>query len=104
MCTRRRLLQRAATAVAAPWFVPASVLGAAGRPAPSERITLGCIGLGLKGGPAGHGAGNLLAEFAGNPACQVLALCDVDRRHLARSEAYLRQRHGNGGCATCTDA
>src|SRR5262245_35275131 len=43
--TRRDLLRRAA-ALAAPWFVPAVALGRGGKAAPSERITLGVIGVG----------------------------------------------------------
>ena len=38
-----------AAAIGAPAFIPASALGKAGRPAPSERMTLGCIGTGNNG-------------------------------------------------------
>ena len=54
--SRRRFLRSAALLSAAaslPAVVPASVLGAEGRPAPSNRITVGAIGLG------GQGNGNL---------------------------------------------
>ena len=101
--SRRGFLKGVAAAVVAPYAITSSALGGGGWPAASERTALGFIGLGLKGGPSGHGAGNLLAEFAGNPACQVLALCDVDRRHLARSQDFMRKRHGNKDCAACGD-
>ncbi len=55
---RRRFLQRSATAlgaaIAAPMIVPASVLGRGGVKSPSERITMGFIGVG------GQGSGHLL--------------------------------------------
>src|SRR3954469_13889137 len=59
----------AATALAAPYFVPPSVFGAA---APSNRINLGCIGVGNQGFP------NLL-RFLKQKDCQVVAVCDVNR-------------------------
>ena len=68
--SRRRFLRSAALLSAAaglPAVVPASVLGAEGRPAPSNRITVGCIGVG------GMGNGNL-GGFLGDPRCQVLAV------------------------------
>jgi hypothetical protein len=42
--TRRRFLTAAAGVAAAPYVIPASALGADGRPASSNRVTLGCIG------------------------------------------------------------
>ena len=73
--TRRHFLNAAAaatTAVAAPWIVPASVLGADGAVAPSERITVGLIGRGLMG--RGH-----LRRLVSDAGVQVLGVCDVDR-------------------------
>ncbi|MBI1371220.1 MAG: gfo/Idh/MocA family oxidoreductase [Phycisphaera sp.] len=72
--TRRALLGAAATASVAPLFIPASALGKAGRPAPSERITLASIGVGAMG------RGNTMS-FLNNADCQVVAVCDVDRAH-----------------------
>jgi len=72
--TRKDFLQRASTAAGAlalPWIVPASVLGKDSRPAPSDRIVMGCIGVG------GQGSYNLRA-FANIPAVQVVAVCDVE--------------------------
>src|SRR3954447_18929611 len=59
----------AAGALAIPYFVPASVFGAA---APSNRINVGCIGVGNQGFP------NLL-RFLKQKDCQVVAVCDVNR-------------------------
>ena len=72
--TRREMLKRtAATAgsVATPLVVPASVMGKDGETAPSNRITIGSIGVGMMG--RGH-----FRIFAGYPDVQLLALSDVD--------------------------
>jgi len=66
--TRRAFL---GTAAAAPYVLPASARGADGRPAPSGRIAMGCIGLG------GRGTVDMQA-FLGHAEAQVVALCDVD--------------------------
>ena len=47
--TRRRFLKGAAAAVAAPYVLTSTALGAAGRPAASERVTIGLIGCGGQG-------------------------------------------------------
>lgn len=69
--SRREFLKSAAaaTAIAAPYFVPASVFGAA---APSNRINVACIGVGNQGTP------NML-RFLKQKDCQVVAVCDVNR-------------------------
>ena len=69
--SRRRFLRAsaAATALAVPTIVPASVFGAK---APSNRITLGCIGVGNKGT-------DILRKFLQFEDCQVVAVCDVNR-------------------------
>ncbi|MCX7819276.1 MAG: Gfo/Idh/MocA family oxidoreductase [Kiritimatiellae bacterium] len=69
-CTRRTFLRRT-VAVTAPLIVPASVLGR-GRPAPSERIHLACIGFGT----IAHTTGR---QFLHNEKVQVVAVCDVNR-------------------------
>ncbi len=47
--TRRQILQGLGAAVTLPTIVPSSVFGTHGTPPPSERITMGCIGLGGQG-------------------------------------------------------
>jgi predicted dehydrogenase len=90
--TRRGFLQRSATAVGAalalPTLIPAAALGRGGLRAPSERITMGFIGLG------GQGTGHLLGGawtyvpggYVARNDVQVLAVCDVrqERRESAR--------------------
>ncbi len=74
--TRREAIQAgAAGAVAAvgfPSIVPSSALGKDGAVAPSNRIVMGCIGVG------GQGNFNMM-RFAGFPEVQVVALCDVEQ-------------------------
>jgi predicted dehydrogenase len=89
--SRRRFLRQTATALstvwAAPTLIPASALGHNGILPPSERITMGFIGVGTQGG--GHllgGAWTYVAGgYAGRKEVQVLAVCDVwrDRRERA---------------------
>jgi predicted dehydrogenase len=95
---RRAFLQRAALA-GFPWFLPASVLGRGGLIPPSERITMGFIGVGGQGG--GHLLGGAWTYIAGGYAAredvQVLAVCDAwrDRRENATrrvNEAYAARR------------
>jgi predicted dehydrogenase len=72
--------------VLAPVFVPATALGRGGRPAPSERITLGCIGMG------GQGKGNM-RSFLRDERVQVLAVCDVDRKRLLEAKAIVDEHY-----------
>jgi len=74
--TRREFLKSSAVATGAtlawPTIVPSSVFGAN---APSNRITMGSIGLG------GKGTGNMKG-FNSKSDSEVIALCDVDADHL----------------------
>jgi hypothetical protein len=88
--TRRVFLKRSLIALGAatlPQVVPISVLGRKGLIPPSERVTMGFIGIGGQGG--GHllgGAWTYVAGgYAGRKDVQVLAVCDVwqDRRERA---------------------
>jgi predicted dehydrogenase len=74
--TRREFLKTStAAALAAPMVVPSSVLGGEGKTAPSERISLGIIGVN------GMGSGNL-ANCAQYPDVAVTAICDVSASRL----------------------
>jgi len=97
--SRRRFLKAAAVAgaaVAVPTVVPASVRGAEGRPAPSNRIAVGAIGVG------GQGNGNL-GGFLGDPRCQVLAVNDVDRSNLQNTQRRVNEHYANRDCAAYPD-
>ena len=71
---RRTLLKLTGSSIAFPTIIPASALGKDGRPAPSERITIGSIGLGAMG------MGDLNNHMR-EPVTQVLAVCDVHKAH-----------------------
>ena len=69
---RRDFLKAAAaTAVACPYLIPASALGADGRPAPSGRIVMGGIGIGNQGS-GDQGA------FLGRGDVQYVAVCECE--------------------------
>jgi predicted dehydrogenase len=73
--SRRELLRggvAAGLAAGFPAIVPARALGRAGRPAPSERVTLAVIGTGNQGT-------NDLRAFLKDDRVQVVAVCDVNR-------------------------
>jgi hypothetical protein len=109
--TRRDFLRQtsaaAAAAFAAPAIIPASALGRAGAMAPSERVTMGFIGVGGQGG--GHllgGAWTYVAGgYAGRKDVQVLAVCDVwrDRRERACKKVndHYTEVYGKGGYKAC---
>ncbi len=81
--TRRFFLKRAtalSALVAAPTIIPASARGANGQTAPSERITLGHIGMGKQN------SGALLGGFLNQPDTQVLAVCDVESKRLKTAQ------------------
>ena len=83
--TRRTLLGRsaaaAAGALAAPYLIPSTALGKDGAVAPSDRITIGLVGIGLM--MRGH-----KSKMLQTAETQVLAVCDVwkDKREKARDE------------------
>lgn len=103
--TRRQFLYRSAAAAGGlawglPTLIPHAALGF-GRAAPGERVTLGFIGLGWKGFEGCWGS--LLQTFIADLSCQVLAVCDVDRRYLERAKTFVDQTYGNQDCATYHD-
>ena len=66
--SRRSFLKAASWVAGAPWIVPSSVFGAT---APSNRIHVGCIGIGNQGI-------GILKRFLKNDDVQVVAVCDVN--------------------------
>lgn len=95
--SRRGFLRSALAASSlAPILVPASALGRGGAVAPSRRISVGFIGIGYKG------ADNL-RTFLGRPEVQVVALCDVDRRHLEKARAIVEEAVPSDRCLLTTD-
>jgi predicted dehydrogenase len=67
-------------------IVPSTVLGNQEKAAPSERITLGFIGMGKMN--MGH-----LGHFLGQKDVQVLAVCDVDTTRRANAKKKVEERY-----------
>lgn len=90
--SRRRFLSQAVTvtagALTAPYLIPASALGRDGNVAPSERITVGMIGLGRQV------LAYNLPYFMTQNDCEIVALCDVDRWRLEVSEERTASYYG----------
>ncbi len=89
--SRRRFAQTAAAALGSPWIVPSTVLGLNAATAPSERITLGAIGLG------GRNRSNL-SHFLSLEDVRCLTVCDcfAQRRTMARQ--MVDRQYGNADC------
>lgn len=86
---RRRLLTTGAAALAAPTILHRSAWGTPRRPAPSNRITVGVIGLGSRGF-------NLIDALLKSPDARIVAICDVHDLHYrdrpwGQGPAYGRQ-------------
>ncbi|MGQ9576276.1 MAG: Gfo/Idh/MocA family protein [Thermoguttaceae bacterium] len=100
--TRRVFWKGATLAAGVPLVVPGSVVGNQKKAAPSERLTLGFIGMGVMN--RGH-----LGGFLGYRDCEVLAVCDVDtnRRNHAKKmveDRYSKQQErAYKGCAAYND-
>ncbi|MGA2749241.1 MAG: twin-arginine translocation signal domain-containing protein, partial [Verrucomicrobiota bacterium] len=79
--SRRQFLKVAGAtgaAIALPTFIPATALGRGGRPAPSGRITVGIVGWGMI-------APDNTKGLMGLNDCQVVASCNIDKKHLKKS-------------------
>jgi myo-inositol 2-dehydrogenase/D-chiro-inositol 1-dehydrogenase len=101
--TRRQFIKGSAVAAAGflvPTIVPASVFGA---DAPSNRITIGFVGVGRMG------SGDM-RELLGFKEVQIIAVCDVDSNRVRNAQKtveshYAKQSAGGTykGCATFGD-
>lgn len=87
---RRELLR------AVPLIVSGSVLGLNGATPPSDRITVGHIGVG------GMGSGHVRA-FVQHQDVQTVAICDVRREHRERAKQVIDERYGNKDCTLYHD-
>ena len=98
--SRRRFLKVSASVVGAPLVLRSPLFGAN---APSNRITIGCIGVGRMG------TGDL-RDIMGRQGVQVVAVCDVDSKRLANAKStvekqYAAEKAGGSykGCASYGD-
>jgi len=96
---RRDFIKTVSTVAAAsgfPTVVSGSALGLNGSVAPSNRIVMGCIGVG------GQGTFNMKA-FMSEPDALVVAACDVDKDHVEKARQTINERYSNEDCKTYTD-
>jgi len=78
---RRREFLGGAAGVAAATVIPRHVLGAPGEPSANNRLNVAGVGVG------GMGSGDVRRV----PGENVVAICDVDARHVARSAQHFPQ-------------
>jgi predicted dehydrogenase len=97
---RRRFLKNAtgitAGAIAFPYIVTSSALGNAGNVAASNRIVMGCIGMG------GMGTGDMRG-FLSKKEVQVVAVCDVDKSQRDKAKKNVDEKYNNNDCKTYLD-
>ncbi|MCX5685392.1 MAG: gfo/Idh/MocA family oxidoreductase, partial [Planctomycetota bacterium] len=94
--TRRNLLKGALAAAAAPYVITSFSLAGEGRPAPSNRLAMGCIGVG------GQGSGDM-GGFLSFQELQVVTVCDVDKNQRERAKSTVDGRYGNSSCTAVGD-
>lgn len=99
MVSRRSVLKKsvaAASALAAPYFVPARVLGKDGAVAPSNQITMGVIGYGNR-------CKSLMPAFLSFKELRCLAMCDVQEARRADGKKTVDSHYGNADCTPLHD-
>jgi len=94
--SRRSFLKAVGGAIALPYIITSSALGADGRPPASERIVMAGIGMG------GQGSGDL-GEFMGDSRIQVVAVCDVKNQNLEGIKNNVNGRYNNKDCKAYVD-
>ncbi len=94
--SRRSFLKRTA-GLALPAILPSSVFGFARRVTPSNKITIGMVGVG------DHGTGVNLRGFLAQPDAQVVAVCDVDGKRMNNARDITNRQYGNSDCKTYRD-
>ena len=90
--SRRKILK--AAVMAGPTVIAARVLG---QNAPSNRITLGFIGVG------GHGHGYNLMSFLQHDDCRAVAVCDASATNVARAAESVNKKYGDDACKQYRD-
>ena len=93
---RRNFLTMAGAAVAAPLVVPGVVMGLDGATAPADRIVMGGIGIGNRGGYD-------LSCFLPQPDCVFVAVADVKVNRRRDVKGAIDGKNGNSDCATYMD-
>src|SRR5690242_5293379 len=92
----KETLAGAATVLGFPTIIPSSALGADGATPPSDRITLGCIGVGRQGGGD-------LRGFLQHEDVRVRAICDVQDSAREAAKTLVDRRNGDHDCKVYND-
>lgn len=97
--SRRQFIRNAAASTAAmslPWIIPAGAMGKETAAAPSERITLGVIGMGPR-------CTYVLPQMLGQPDVQCVAMADVQASRRDAAKAFVDKHYGNSDCVVYRD-
>jgi predicted dehydrogenase len=94
--SRRGFLKNSALAIAAPTIIPSSVLGRNGTVAPSEKIVLGAIGIGPRGG-------YVLSAMLNELDIQCVAVCDAQASRRKAAKNMVDAKYGNKDCTAYRD-
>ena len=97
--TRRQFIRSAAASTAAislPWIIPSSALGKDGVAAPSERVTLGVIGMGPR-------CRYVLPQMLNQPEVQCIAMADVQASRRDAAKEFVDKHYGNTDCVLYRD-
>lgn len=96
--TRRGFLKTTAAgaAIAAPMIIPASVLGRNGAVPPSERVIVGGIGIGRRGGYD-------LSCFLPQKDVQFVAVADIKQKRRGEVKGIVDKHYGTDKCETYSD-
>lgn len=94
--SRRAFLGGVGVALAAPYIVPGSALGANDETAANSRINIGVIG-------AGSQSRGLTENAIRHKNVRVVALCDVDKSRLAEGKTLIDTYYEDQACAAFTD-
>ncbi len=97
---RRQFIKRtsgvAVGGIAFPYIVSSSVLAQSAGVAPSNTITVGCVGV------RNQGTGDM-RSFLEESDARVIAVCDVDSRNSQRAKNIVDREYENNDCATYGD-
>ena len=94
--SRRRFLKTTGAAVAAPYLITSAALGNADRPAASDRIVMGGIGIG------NMGRGDL-SDFLHRKDVQYVAVCDVREEFREKAKVTVDSKYDNKDCTIYSD-
>jgi len=92
----KKTLGTAAVAVGFPYVVRSSALGKAGTVAPSNRIIVGCIGVGNQGT-------GVMGNFLREEDVHIVAVCDVKSNRRSGASKRVNDRYKTNDCAEYHD-